>query len=139
MDKIVIDNKIWRFETEFQHTDDITRRSQLKAIVSKLKNSNQNPIEKFNQILNNIEIQQTKKPYHRLNVYQKEQLVKAYVEKTWGENDKYTKQIMELIKDKKIVTANVVYDMDKFVLDNIKNIIVQDDNIVIKPKKKAKD
>ncbi len=140
MDKIVIDNKLYRFEQEYENCDDIIRRAQLKGIIDKLNGKNQNNIEKFNQILNNLQNEQSKKPYHRLNIFQKEQIVKSYVNETWGAEkvDKYTKQIMKLIDSKDISTSNVTYDADTGVLKSIKNIEEVDNNIVIKQKKITK-
>ena len=133
---IVIQNKLYRFELEYEKTDDILRRSQLKAIIEKLHGREQNNVEKFNQILNNIQNVQNKKPYHRLNLFQKEQIVKDYVERTWGKTnlEKYTKQIVQYIVDKKITTPNVVYDKETGVIENIKNITEEDNEIVIKVK-----
>ncbi len=140
MDKIVIDNKLYRFEQEYENCDDIIRRAQLKGIIDKLNGKNQNNIEKFNQILNNLQNEQSKKPYHRLNIFQKEQIVKSYVNETWGAEkvDKYTKQIMKLIDSKDISTSNVTYDADTGVLKSIKNIEEVNDNIIIKQKKTVK-
>ncbi len=139
MDKIVIDNKIYRFEQEYENCEDITRRTQLKAIVDKLHGKSQNNIEKFNQILNNLQNEQSKKPYHRLNAFQKEQIIKSYVNETWGADkvDKYSKQIMKFIESKDIATSNVTYDVENGLLKNIKNIEEVDDNIVIKAKAKV--
>jgi hypothetical protein len=137
METLVIDNKLYRFNNEYDNTDDLTRRGQLKAIVNKLKNSNSNNIEKFNQILNNIQTVQSKKPYHRLNLFQKEQIVKDYVYRNWGDDkvEAYTKQIMKFIEKKEIVTQNIVYDIDTGELKSIKNIDMKDDKIVLKEKK----
>ena len=133
---IVIQNKLFRFELEYNNTDDILRRSQLKAIIEKLHGREQNNVEKFNQILNNIQNVQNKKPYHRLNLFQKEQLVKDYVERTWGNTnlEKYTKQIVKYIVDKKITTPNVVYSKETGTLESIKNIIEENNQILIKEK-----
>ena len=133
---IVIQNKLFRFELEYNNTDDILRRSQLKAIIEKLQGREQNNVEKFNQILNNIQNVQNKKPYHRLNLFQKEQLVKDYVERTWGNTnlEKYTKQIVKYIVDKKITTPNVVYSKETGTLESIKNICEENNEIVIKEK-----
>ena len=139
MDKIVIDNKLYRFEQEYENCDDILRRAQLKAIIDKLNGKNQNNIEKFNQILNNLQNEQSKKPYHRLNAFQKEQIVKAYVNQTWSAEkvDKYTKQIMALITSKEIITSNVTYDVETGILKSIKNIEEVNNNIAIKSKPKV--
>lgn len=139
MDKIVIDNKIYRFEQEYENCEDIGRRTQLKAIVDKLHGKSQNNIEKFNQILNNLQNEQSKKPYHRLNAFQKEQIVKSYVNETWGATkvDKYSKQIMKFIESKDIATSNVTYDVETGILKNIKNIEEVNDNIVMKTKPKV--
>ena len=123
MDTIVIQNKLFRFQTEYDNTDDITRRGQIKAIIDKLKKNKLNNVEKFNQILNNIQTVQSKKPYYRLNSFQKEQIVKNYVIKNWGElkTDEYTKEIMTMIGLKQITTPNIVYDIESGELQKIKN------------------
>jgi hypothetical protein len=138
MDTLVIDNKLYRFNTEYENTDDLTRRAQLKAIFEKLKGRNLNNIDKFNQILNNIQDKQNTKPYHRLNLFQKEQIIKEYVKEKWGEDkiESYTKQILKFIETKKIITSNVVYNIDTGKLELIKNIIVENDLIQIKEKSK---
>lgn len=134
MDTLVIDNKLYRFNTEYENTDDLTRRAQLKAISEKLKGRNMNNIEKFNQILNNIQTKQNNKPYHRLNLFQKEQIVKDYVKEKWGVDkiESYTQQILKFIENKKIVTSNIVYNIELGVLENIKNIIIENDIVRIK-------
>jgi hypothetical protein len=136
MDTLVIDNKLYRFNTEYENTDDLTRRAQLKAISEKLKGRNLNNVEKFNQILNNIQTKQNNKPYHRLNLFQKEQIVKDYVKEKWGINkvESYAKQILKFIETKQIVTSNVVYNLETGLLENIKNIIIEDDLVCIKTK-----
>ena len=136
MDTLVIDNKLYRFNTEYENTDDLTRRAQLKAISEKLKGRNLNNIEKFNQILNNIQTKQNNKPYHRLNLFQKEQIIKDFVKEKWGDDkvESYTKQILKFIENKKIVTANVVYNVETGTLENIKNIIIEDGVVCIKTK-----
>lgn len=136
MDTLVIDNKLYRFNTEYENTDDLTRRAQLKAISEKLKGRNMNNIEKFNQILNNIQTKQINKPYHRLNLFQKEQIIKDYIKEKWGDNkvESYTKQILKFIELKKIVTSNVVYNVETGTLENIKNIIIENDLVSIKTK-----
>ena len=142
MDSMVIDNKLYRFNTEYENTDDLTRRAQLKAISEKLKGRNLNNIEKFNQILNNIQNKQNNKPYHRLNLFQKEQIVKDYVKEKWGDDkvESYTKQILKLIELKKIVTSNVVYNVETGTLENIQIIIIEEDEVCIKLKgAKSKD
>jgi hypothetical protein len=143
METLVIDNKLYRFNTEYEHSDDLTRRAQLKAIADKLKGHNSNNLEKFNQILKNIQTVQNKKPYHRLNLFQKEQIVKDYVFRTWGDSkvESYTKQILKFIENKAIVTQNVVYNIETGELNNIKNICVKDDKIILKEKivRKTKD
>ena len=142
MDTLVIDNKLYRFNTEYENTDDLTRRAQLKAISEKLKGRNLNNIEKFNQILNNIQTKQNNKPYHRLNLFQKEQIIKDFVKEKWGDDkvESYTKQILKFIENKKIVTANVVYNVETGTLENIKNIIIEDGVVCIKTKgAKTKD
>lgn len=137
MDTIVLQNKIYRFELEYEMTDDVQRRGVLKAIIEKLQGKGQNTVDKFNNYLNNILTTQNKKPYHRLNLFQKEQLVKDYVFRTWGKDkvELYTKQTMQLIINKDIKTPNIIYSIENGIIENIKNISEENGNIVLKLKK----
>jgi hypothetical protein len=141
MDTIVLQNKIYRFESEYEMTDDVQRRAVLKAIIEKLHGKGQNTVDKFNNFLNNILTKQNNKPYHRLNLFQKEQIVKDYVFRTWGKDkvELYTKQIMQLIIDKEIKTPNIIYSIENGQLENIKNISEENGNIVLKQKKVTKE
>jgi hypothetical protein len=141
MDTIVLQNKIYRFELEYEMTDDVQRRAILKAIIEKLHGKGQNTVDKFNNFLNNILTTQNNKPYHRLNLFQKEQVVKDYVFRTWNKDkvELYTKQIMQLIIDKEIKTPNIIYSIENGRLENIKNISEENGNIVLKQKKPTKE
>lgn len=141
MDTIVLQNKIYRFESEYEMTDDVQRRAILKAIIGKLHGKGQNTVDKFNTFLNNILTTQNNKPYHRLNLFQKEQVIKDYVFRTWGKDkvELYAKQIMQFIIDKEIKTPNIVYSIETGQLENIKNICEENGNIILKQKKVTKE
>jgi len=140
MQQIIKANRLFCFTSEYNTTDDIERKRKLSALIQKLSDtkSSQTNLEKFNQMLNKIEVSQTKKPFHRLNEFQKEKLVKAYVIEKFGENESYVKEIMKMIKNKDIVSADIKYNMDEFKLETIKNIEVNNKTIILKPKKTSK-
>jgi hypothetical protein len=142
MDTIVIENKLYRFNTEYENTEDLTRRAQLKAIIDKLNGNskNLNNVEKFNQILNNIQTKQINKPFYRLNLFQKEQIIKQYIIEKWGEDkvEIYLNQIMKFIENKDITTPNISYDIEQGKLIDIKNIIVENNKLSLKKKKVIK-
>lgn len=137
MEQIIKANRLYCFTSEYNKTNDIERKKLLSALIQKLSEtkSSQTNLEKFNQMLNKIEVSQTKKPFHRLNEFQKEKLVKAYVIEKFGENDLYVKEIMKMIKNKNIVSADIKYNMDEFKLETIKNIEENNNTIILKPKK----
>jgi hypothetical protein len=145
LEQLIKNNRIYSFTTEYNVIDDVDRKKQLHGLIQKLSSATtpQSNLEKFNSMLNKIEVTQTKKPFHRLNEFQKEKLVKAYVDETYDVDDKisikYVKTIMEFIKKKDIASSNIEYDIDNFKLNTIKNIIVVDGDIQIKPKKIVKE
>lgn len=136
MEQIIKANRIYCFKSEYNKTDDLERKKKLSALIQKLSEtkSSQTNLEKFNQMLNKIEVSQTKKPFHRLNEFQKEKLVKAYVIEKFGENDLYVKELMKMILNKDIPSADIKYNMDEFKLETIKNIEVINNKIILKPK-----
>jgi hypothetical protein len=140
IEQIIKNNRLYCFSTEYNESDDIERKKKLSAVINKLsdKKTPQSNLEKFNQMLTKIEVSHTKKPFHRLNEFQKEKLVKSFVDEKFGVNDNHVKTIMKMIINKEIVSANVEYDIDNFKILSIKNIDKVDDNIVLKPKKTIK-
>jgi hypothetical protein len=140
MEQIIKANRLYCFKSEYNHSDDLERKKKLSAIINKLSDTKaaQTNLEKFNQMLNKIEVSQTKKPFHRLNEFQKEKLVKAYVIETFGENDLYVKTIMKMIVNKDIASTNIEYNMDDFKLEKIKNIEESNSEIILKAKKTSK-
>ena len=137
MEQIIKNNRIYSFKSEYNETEDLERKKKLFALIEKFSKPSiiQNNLEKFNQMLNKIEVSQTKKPFHRLNEFQKEKLIKAYVLETYGENDSYVKIIMDMIKNKLISSTNIEYSIDDFKLEKIKNIEENNGTLIIKPKK----
>jgi len=140
MEQIIKNNRVYSFTSEYNETEDLERKKKLFALIEKFSKPvvSQNNLEKFNQMLNKIEVSQTKKPFHRLNEFQKEKLVKAYVSDTYGENESYVKIIMDMIKNKLITSSNIEYLMDEFKLQKIKNIEELNGTLIIKPKKTSK-
>ena len=104
MEQIIKDNKIYRFNLESKHITDERRKYTIKNITDNLKNptSIPNNLEKFNSVLDKVGAVKIKKPFYRLNAFQKESIIKEYITKYIKENnyfgDKYhdyrNKQIM---------------------------------------------
>jgi len=140
MEQIIKANRLYCFTSEYNKTDDNQRKKILSALIQKLSDtkSSQTNLEKFNLMLNKIEVSQTKKPFYRLNEFQKEKLVKAYVIEKFGDNELYVKEIMKMIINKDITSADIKYNMDEFKLENIKNIELNNNKIILKPKKTSK-
>ena len=145
LDKLVLSNKIYRFQEEYINTDDPKRQIIIKNIVDKYKNLHSpiSTVDRFNNLLNRIEEAHNKKAFYKLNMYQKEQLVKDYVKNNYAstsdKENKITSQIIKLIEDKKILSANVVYDIDNYKLNKIKNIAVNDGVVTLLIKKNVKN
>ena len=78
MEQIIKDNKIYRFNLELKHITDERRKHTIKNIIDNLKNpkSIPNNLERFNLMLDKIDTVKVKKPFYRLNAFQKESIIK---------------------------------------------------------------
>ena len=82
MEKIVKDNKIYRFSNELQNTQDEKRKIEISSILHHLKNYHKlTNIERFHDMLLKCDKVIAKKPFHRLTLFQKKTILKDYLEK----------------------------------------------------------
>jgi len=141
MEQIIKDNKIYRFNLELKHITDEQRKHNIKIIIDNLKNpkSIPNNLEKFNSMLDKIDTIKVKKPFYRLNAFQKESIIKDYISKYIKENklgdeniDKFTKQIMTLIKEKKLTSTAFDFNQETHIMNNIKKIKITSDGVSLK-------
>ena len=120
MEKIVKDNKIYRFSNELQNTQDEKRKIEISSILHHLKNYHKlTNIERFHDMLLKCDKVIAKKPFHRLTLFQKKSILKDYLEKYLTTNklnkdkiDKLVGDILELIKSKKINSKNLIFNPD---------------------------
>ena len=141
MEQIIKDNKIYRFNLESKHITDERRKYTIKNIIDNLKNptSIPNNLEKFNSVLDKVGAVKIKKPFYRLNAFQKESIIKEYITKYIKENNlneeniiKFTKQILSLIKDKKLSSSSFDFNQETHVMNNIKKIQITNDGVSLK-------
>ena len=118
MEKIVKDNKIYRFSNELQNTQDEKRKIEISSILHHLKNYHKlTNIERFHDMLLKCDKVIAKKPFHRLTLFQKKTILKDYLEKYLTANkmnkdkiDKLVQDIIDLIKNKKINSKNLIFN-----------------------------
>lgn len=132
MQDLIVQNKLYHFEMEYDiHTlnnENLERRQHLQCAINKLKNvsNTTNSLERFDTMLDRIETASVKKPFYRLNSFQKETILRSYIEDSLkipkSKQDSILKQLLELIADKKIVTANITYCIETSKLTSINNI-----------------
>jgi hypothetical protein len=141
MQDLIVQNKLYHFEMEYDiHTlnnENLERRQHLQCAINKLKNiaNTTNSLERFDTMLDRIETASTKKPFYRLNSFQKETILRSYIEDSLkipkSKQDSILKQLLELIAEKKIVTANITYCIDTSKLTSINNIEINNDIVSI--------
>ena len=120
MEEIVKDNKIYRFNNELQNTQDEQRKIVIKSILEHLKNYHKlTNIERFHDMLLKCDKVVAKKPFHRLNLFQKKVILKNYLETYLTQNkinkdkiDKLVDDILDLLKNKKINSKNLIFNPD---------------------------
>ena len=153
--KIIKNNKIYRFALELQYTENDDSKILLKQIlqnfeqninddytINTLKSNSKSNVEKFNDKFNKIDELTLKKQFYRLNEIQKINKLKEYFKNNKNIDDDKILQsnaeaILEFIKDKKLKNADVEYNIDSTTIINIKNIDIVDDKIIIAAVKKT--
>jgi hypothetical protein len=139
IDDIVRENKIYRFASELQHTENSERKEMLRDILKKLHNDTNDKSEKAREEITKICIKinenQMKKKWFRLTQEQKiEQITKYYENTKGGETEAEKKIILDLLKYEKLENKFVEYDEKN---GKIINIIYEKDKKT-KPKKQSK-
>jgi len=148
MQDLIVENKLYHFEMEYDintaNNDLLERRQHLQCAINKLKNvsNTTTPLEKFDTMLERIETVSAKKPFYRLNTFQKENILRTYIENVLSidksKQEDILKQIMALIAEKKIVSANISYCTETSVLKFISNIDIQNNTVSIVKKERTK-
>uniref|UniRef100_A0A6C0EB89 Uncharacterized protein n=1 Tax=viral metagenome TaxID=1070528 RepID=A0A6C0EB89_9ZZZZ len=134
---IIRQNKLNRFSSELQHTTDAKRKEIIKAIINK-NQVKKTVAEQYNEKLKVAEQSQLKKEFFRLKSFQKEEVIKKYLEEKMKDNvDEGVKTLMKLLEDKKVKPKDVDYDMENAKILSIKGIDIDDDEVKIIKKAKA--
>lgn len=117
IDQIVIENKIFRFASELQYTDDDNRKSLLREILRRLQNDNSDKSTKardeINKISEKINENQMKKKWFRLTDEQKMEQIKKYFEKNIEnveKRDNEIEKVLKMLKSNSLNNKDVTYD-----------------------------
>ena len=120
------------------------RKQDLLILASQIfkgNNVQETQTEKLNNTLSKVKTLMLKRPFYKLNDVQKKGIIEIYLKSKYPSynDDKINKmisQIINMIKDKILVTKNFDYDKDLSKLNNITGIVIVDDNVSIEEKKK---
>jgi hypothetical protein len=128
IDIIIKNNKLHRFELELLHTDalDEERITQLTKIICNLKGTKINPDNaknKLDKILNNIDEYTLHKKWSQLQITQKINKIKEYLNDILNDIDNKTdieNKLIELINNGKLKSnKDVIYDSNKTIITQI--------------------
>ena len=145
MEELIKNNKLYRFTAELENTQDASRKIIIKSIISNLITAHKlSNIERFHEMLLKCDKVICKKPFHRLSVFQKKTILKEYLETYIKSNklnnnkiDKLVDDILDLIKNKKINSKNLIFNEENpQKLDNITKIKITSSKVEIIEKKK---
>lgn len=153
--KIIKNNKIYRFALELQYTDNDESKILLKEIlqnfeqdvnddftINTVKTNSKSNIDKFNEKFNKIDELTLKKQFYRLNEIQKINKLQEYFKNIKNINDdtintSLATNILELISNKKLKNSDIEYNIENTIINNIKNIEITDNKIEINVSKKS--
>jgi hypothetical protein len=142
IDQIVIENKIFRFASELQYTDDDNRKYLLREILRRLQNDNSDKSskarEEINKISEKLNESQMKKKWFRLSNEHKIEQIKKYFEKKIEDLEKRNAEVdkvLKMLESDSLKNKDVTYNEKEGKIENI------DYEKVIKEKsrKKAKE
>ena len=152
--KIIKNNKIYRFALELQYTENDESKQLLKNILENFeqtvnednsivtnKTVTKSNVEKFNDKMNKIDNITLKKQFYRLNEIQKINKLQEYfkIKKNIDDNNltqKFAEEILELIKNDKLKNKDIEYKIDDTIVNDIKNIDIVDNKLQIVTKTK---
>lgn len=148
MEDIIKNNKIYRFTNEMENTQDTNRIEIIKAIIDNLKNTHKKTnIERFHDMLLKCDKVISKKPFHRLPIFQKKVIIKEYLENYIKNNnlnsdkiDKLVDDVLDLLKNKKINSKNLIFNDDNNQkLDNITKVKITSSKVEVIVSKRKKN
>jgi len=141
---LVIQNKKDRYILEMEYTENDDIKKEIQNIINKLVLPSESKITKFDDKINEIEELSMKKLFYRLKEPQKiNRITKYFINNHKISEDKaelFSSQIMELLNNSTLKSKDIIYDLIKAEITEIKNIdlIKNDDSIELKLKTKEK-
>jgi 7-cyano-7-deazaguanine synthase in queuosine biosynthesis len=150
--EMIHDNKIYRFSSELQYynnqqvsTEEINKRNQNLLILSNqifkgsIKEVSQT--EKLNNTMNQVNTLMLKRPFYKLNNVHKKNIITAYLKKrlnSYSDNkiDSVCNKIIIMNSNKELTTKHFDYNKEESRLLDIKDIIINDEDVTIEVKKK---
>ena len=143
IDDIKREHKINRFAAEYEHTNDMKRKNDLREILKLLQNKNDEISEKARDDINNFCIKiresQYKKAWHCLLPEQKKEQIERYYKEKIEDEDKRNNEItkmMDFLKDGKLKQKMISYDR---VGGKILEINYEEEKKPVKNKTKSKN
>lgn len=120
IDNTVRENKIFRFASELQCTENEERKEMLREILKKLHNDTNDKSEKAREDITKICVKinenQMKKKWFRLSIEQKTEQITKYIDETYKNDtevkikEKELKIILEMLNEDKLENKFVDYD-----------------------------
>lgn len=142
IDNIIRENKIYRFSSELQYTEDDGRKKMLRDILRSFQNDNNDKStkarENLNLIRDEINLNQYKKKWFRLSKEQKnDKIIEYYENETDEENEE--KEVLEMLENDTLKNKCITYDNKKGEISDIAiSIKATKKNTETKIKKKSK-
>jgi hypothetical protein len=126
IDKIRIDNKLFRYMSELENIEDDDRKNLLRKKLRELQNDNKDRLEKarekINDIKSKIDKSEFKKKWFRLTDDQKNEQIKRYFEKNISDPKERKKEIdrfSDMIKLDTLKNKNIIYNEKDGFIENI--------------------
>lgn len=126
LDQLTIENKIFRFASELQYTENDERKLSLREILRKLQNDNSDKSAKAQTVIDNVreKINQNelRKKWFRLTKEKKIEQIISYYEskiKDVDERKKQIEKVLLLLENDKLINKNVDYNEKEGKIENI--------------------
>mgnify|MGYP005866212781 CR=1 FL=1 len=126
LDQITIENKIFRFASELQYTENDERKILLREILRKLQNDNSDKSVKAQTIIDSVREKlnqnELKKKWFRLSKDKKKEQIKLYYEskvEDINERKNLIEKVLLLLENDKLENKNVIYNEKDGKIENI--------------------
>lgn len=117
LDQITIENKIFRFASELQYTENDERKLVLREILRKLQNDTSDKSAKAQSIIDNVREKinknELKKKWYRLTKDNKIDQIKSYFNSNIediNERKIQTDKVLSLLENDNLINKNVIYN-----------------------------